>query len=205
MMASSESKLCALLVMSVVTLACAQSNTPSEVETETHFLSSCDSSCDDGLSCVCGVCTEACTGDSACEALADIAICAPTPDACTGGAAKTCDVECLDDDGCEELGASYECVSGRCRARAARDNACNTVGDRCCIPLSREGPNYCNNNQLMCGADNTCEVNCDCGVLGAAFPVCGVDGQAYDTTCGRECVPVEIACMGMCPCATSMP
>ena len=43
-------------------------------------------------------------------------------------------------------------------------------------------------------------VDCDCAV-GAYVPVCGVDGVTYDAACGRVCVPVEIACDGMCPCA----
>jgi hypothetical protein len=41
----------------------------------------------------------------------------------------------------------------------------------------------------------------DCGCLrGAYFPVCGVDGNTYDATCGRDCVPVSIQCNGACPC-----
>jgi hypothetical protein len=41
---------------------------------------------------------------------------------------------------------------------------------------------------------------CDC-MLGAYFPACGVDGTTYDATCGVECVPVEILCLGVeCPC-----
>lgn len=42
-------------------------------------------------------------------------------------------------------------------------------------------------------------VDCNC-LRGAYFPVCGVDGMTHDATCGLECVPVEIACMGECPC-----
>ena len=42
-------------------------------------------------------------------------------------------------------------------------------------------------------------VDCNC-LRGAYFPVCGVDGQTHDATCGRECVPVAIACDGECPC-----
>jgi hypothetical protein len=41
----------------------------------------------------------------------------------------------------------------------------------------------------------------DCGCLkGGQAPVCGIDGQNYDAICGDECVPVEIACRGQCPC-----
>ena len=43
-------------------------------------------------------------------------------------------------------------------------------------------------------------VGCNCR-LGAYMPACGVDGKTYDATCGTQCVPVAIACMGDCPCA----
>jgi len=45
-------------------------------------------------------------------------------------------------------------------------------------------------------------VNCACG-RGAFVPTCGVDGKTYDAACGVSCVPVQIACMGQCPCATT--
>jgi hypothetical protein len=76
---------------------------------------------------------------------------------------------------------------------------CDTAGDTCCDPFPQDGPNFCSNARLICGASNTCEVDCGCA-LGAYFPVCGVDGQSYDATCGNECVPMEIACTGECPC-----
>lgn len=41
---------------------------------------------------------------------------------------------------------------------------------------------------------------CDCP-NGAYVPVCGIDGQTYDATCGTACVGVVIACAGECPCA----
>ena len=41
--------------------------------------------------------------------------------------------------------------------------------------------------------------DCECA-KGAYVPVCGVDGMTYDAACGRQCVPVPIACQGECPC-----
>ena len=49
------------------------------------------------------------------------------------------------------------------------------------------------------GGSETDAVDCDC-MLGAYVPACGVDGMTYDATCGTQCVPVEVACMGECPC-----
>ena len=43
-------------------------------------------------------------------------------------------------------------------------------------------------------------VNCDCA-RGAYIPMCGIDGMTHDATCGIECVPVDIACLGQCPCS----
>jgi hypothetical protein len=53
--------------------------------------------------------------------------------------------------------------------------------------------------EWRCPEDGSPTVDCDCA-RGAYVPVCGVDGETYDATCGRECVEVQIACNGPCPC-----
>jgi len=41
----------------------------------------------------------------------------------------------------------------------------------------------------------------DCQCPSAAWePVCGVDGNTHNAVCGADCVPVDIACVGECPC-----
>jgi hypothetical protein len=41
---------------------------------------------------------------------------------------------------------------------------------------------------------------CDC-TNDSYVPVCGIDGMTYNANCGRDCVPITIACDGECPCA----
>lgn len=106
----------ACLAASFALVACAKTSMGGG-SSETHFLALCNASCDDGLSCVCGVCTEACTSNSACSDLGDGASCEATADGC--GMAMACDVECNDDDDCESLGARYACDGGHCRAPLA--------------------------------------------------------------------------------------
>src|SRR5688500_4394951 len=114
-----ERALC--LWMSIALAACADTNTKTDVETETHFLHGCESSCGAGLSCICGVCTRACTNDTACEALDDGASCAATPNACGDSVASTCDVECTSIADCEALSGNFECAQGRCRVTTGGD------------------------------------------------------------------------------------
>lgn len=95
--------------------ACAKSRMTSGGSSETHFLSQCEASCDEGLSCVCGICTEACDEDDACEDLNGQASCEiAAGDACS--TARVCDVECSDDDDCTDLSDDHTCDDGRCRA-----------------------------------------------------------------------------------------
>ncbi|AUX22863.1 uncharacterized protein SOCEGT47_033790 [Sorangium cellulosum] len=89
---------------------------------ETNFLRSCDAGCGDGLACLCGVCTRACSAADECAALASGAECvaaAARPAGATCAAAESaavCDLSCGDDAGCAPLGASFRCQGGYCRA-----------------------------------------------------------------------------------------
>lgn len=97
--------------------ACAKTTASSGGSSETHFLALCNATCGDGFSCLCGVCTEACDSNRACDALPAGASCQATVDGC--GTPKICDVGCSDDGDCTALGASHACDGGRCRAPAA--------------------------------------------------------------------------------------
>ena len=123
-MTSARSKLEVGIAAALLVLAAGcKHNTTGEVETETHFLRSCQDACDQGLTCVCGVCTATCSGDAACAKHGANATCMTTPAACDSEVASACDVECTADRDCRALGASYACTKGRCRGAAAPDAA----------------------------------------------------------------------------------
>ena len=85
---------------------------------ETHFLGFCsEGDCDDGLSCICGVCTVTCDPAASCVALNPNAICTqPSPAACGDDTEPSvCDVDCEGDGECASLGSSYRCQAGVCR------------------------------------------------------------------------------------------
>jgi len=94
---------------------------------ETHFLTGCSQTCENGADCVCGTCTKACDGDAACRPLAASALCvALSPRVAEGRCATDappamCDVGCLQASDCAKLGAGYGCASGYCRAGSAGD------------------------------------------------------------------------------------
>jgi hypothetical protein len=90
---------------------------------ETHFLKTCVESaqCGDELSCLCGVCTRACTGDDQCGTLAASECRTPAdPAACTDGSASHCDATCNVDADCRRISPSHQCVLNVCRAGPAQ-------------------------------------------------------------------------------------
>ena len=103
---------------------------------ETHFMRSCLSSgaCEDGLSCVCGVCTKTCENDSACTALGEDAACNELePDSLVCGSqtpsSQICDTTCMLDMQCQGLGSGYECIDGRCRPSEIATALASTIED----------------------------------------------------------------------------
>lgn len=113
---------------------CARS-TPEAGSSESHFLTQCESSCPDGLLCVCGLCSTPCQNDTVCDGLAGAARClAPNNLASACAPSETvCDVACSADRDCDTLGNDhdYECERGRCRRRATTvvDQAQAKAGD----------------------------------------------------------------------------
>ena len=87
---------------------------------ESHFLSSCDAECEQGYSCICGVCTEGCDDDARCSDLAPTALCVEVKAAkgCSSNNDDVfgfCDVACKSSQECSVLGSGYGCSAGFCR------------------------------------------------------------------------------------------
>lgn len=78
-----------------------------------RFLADCEQSCGDGLDCIDGHCTRACTRDDGCDELAPGAECVESPDSSRAG---QCAVPCGSDSGCMALGAGSYCGGAFCVA-----------------------------------------------------------------------------------------
>jgi hypothetical protein len=100
--------------------ACDQKAEPS-FGSETHFLVSCDASCPEGSSCICGVCTRPCSASVECVSLDSSASCsALAPRVAEGRCEITarnsaCELNCLTDADCASLSGGFGCQAGVCR------------------------------------------------------------------------------------------
>jgi hypothetical protein len=89
---------------------------------ESHFLMHCTDACDDGLSCIGGICTRSCvTGQDSCSELAEAATC--TNQSVEPGNIAVCDVSCSGRADCTPLGDGHLCDGGFCRLAALDDAA----------------------------------------------------------------------------------
>jgi hypothetical protein len=121
----------AALALSFLLSACGATHIgePPAVDSETHFLTLCASACDEGLTCVCGVCTRECEKASECGELAQDASCS-APRAGDKRACgrilpvAVCEAECRDDGDCATVGPDHRCDQGVCRAGPAASGAC---------------------------------------------------------------------------------
>lgn len=102
----------ALSLVCAALFACGKSETAESGES--HFLAFCDAdACGDGMACVCGVCTIACTDSTACGGLASGATCEAASASCD--VSSVCDFSCEGGADCAELGDGYACADGSCR------------------------------------------------------------------------------------------
>ena len=116
-------RLAFIVLCSIAALGCAKTQMEAGTDGATHFLRECDRDADCGeLSCVCGVCSEPCTGDGQCTALNDDAQCASPSDMSCEVAELACAIECDGDDACRTLGAGAQCEAERCVRPTAHGN-----------------------------------------------------------------------------------
>ena len=107
--------------MLVANPACKSDGPEPQTGSETNFLQHCNDTCAPGFTCLCGMCTRACTGTQDCSELADNAQCvaieegtgSETDGSCQWGA--TCDFACVENVDCASLGSDYRCETGFCR------------------------------------------------------------------------------------------
>jgi hypothetical protein len=84
---------------------------------ETHFLRICDPEgdlCGDGLTCLCGVCTDACSVEDPCAGYPG-AQCVVPPPSCSDVVERSCDVACRSNEECRGLSGDHFCIDGWCR------------------------------------------------------------------------------------------
>ncbi|HTV24367.1 MAG TPA: hypothetical protein VMG12_36995 [Polyangiaceae bacterium] len=112
---------------------CGRAESPEPIDSETHWLMSCDSDLDCGAgSCECGVCTQTCATSAECSGLGVAGVeCVPRTGVCgasgdaAGGtsaaetAGSVCLLACDGDDDCSALGAGAVCESRRCERAAS--------------------------------------------------------------------------------------
>ncbi|HYP76423.1 MAG TPA: hypothetical protein VER12_10720 [Polyangiaceae bacterium] len=114
-----------LLVGCWLVFSCNTPDTSQEGGSETHFLKSCEGTCQDGMQCICGVCTRACTRQTDCAAWPAVASCSslgPRIAEQRCGEAELgaiCDATCLIDSDCSKLDADRVCDAGYCRQLSA--------------------------------------------------------------------------------------
>ena len=111
----------AILACLLSAIGCKDQTPEHRVGSETNFLLHCSTKCDTGLTCLCGVCTRACTGTNECSSLSSDATCVPIVYSPTSEAAAscnvgaTCELSCVANRDCDTLGSEYRCETGFCR------------------------------------------------------------------------------------------
>ena len=110
------------LVAILLCFGCRGGNGDPQTDSETHFLARCETGCGEGLTCLCGVCTRACSSSDECSPLASGAQCVAVADrpaeaACADAPGPAfCDLPCSGTPSCAGLGPPNRCQSGYCRA-----------------------------------------------------------------------------------------
>jgi hypothetical protein len=180
-------RLCRALVGIAIIGACsgrAKDATVAAGDSESHFLAHCvPGSCDGGLECLFGICTELCTDDSSCAPLSPASVCRPLD--ASGAGSAVCDLECSTAADCASAGTDLACDAGRCRPLA---NEARSVGFSCSSDESCAAGLRCVSNQCTsaCASDSDCSDGASCQSF--------VDVSRLDTPAQLSCV---LPCAGL--------
>jgi hypothetical protein len=173
-----------LCVVLYAVAACAKSQEPGGTDSTTHWLESCDADTDcSGLSCLCGVCTDACSSSSECDRFGETAVCSAVEASCDG-AAMTC-VATADSGAGGAGGAGGEAGSGNAAAGSsgASGGAAGTGGNagmggappECGQPWYK-CPEVCPTELILAGGNRSFgECLGDCGFALAINPIIVLD------------------------------
>src|ERR1039458_7844062 len=107
-------------VLAVLAVGCSVPNSEPTTGSESHFLTSCDGSCESGLSCLCGTCTQSCAASTECQRLNPVAACVASQSDAGSTCEQTqtishCDVACQTSSDCSSFGTDFFCSRGYCR------------------------------------------------------------------------------------------
>jgi len=198
-----------LLSLAAALTACAKTTASDGVGTNTNWLRSCqaDADCGDADSCICSVCTRACSSSAQCGALPDGASCEPLPGELCGTepVRSACVQGCGSDADCAALPSGH-CTAGVCVGQAA--TASPDAGDAGgggdgggSLVLTRNGAT------VEIGAGYTaCAQDADCALVSTSCDQCCDFGAVTTTLQSTYATSFEQACTGYagpeCTCAT---
>lgn len=117
------------LVALLATFGCKDQAPEPRVGSETNFLLHCSGACEGDLTCLCGVCTRACTGTNECSGISTDSTCVPVINSPSSKADASCNVgaicelSCVVERDCDALGPEYRCETGFCRKGAVQCEA----------------------------------------------------------------------------------
>jgi hypothetical protein len=132
------SKLRLLLGALALVCGCRSGEPGPSTGSETHFLSWCsnDESCGEGLACLCGVCSAACSDSASCVSLGSAVECVavasrPADQSCPDAPVEAwCEAGCSLDTDCAPLGGAHRCDRGFCRQLAPECQSGQVAGNQ---------------------------------------------------------------------------
>jgi hypothetical protein len=159
-------------------------------DSESHFLSHCTpGSCEAGLECLFGICTELCTDDADCSRWSGASVCRSVD--ASGQGSAVCDLECSSAADCAAAGTNLACEAGRCRsvvAKKARAVGFSCSSDEGCAAGLRCVSNQCTSR---CADDTDCDDGASCELFVDQSRLDDPNYTAPDMSCVLPCSGFE--------------